>query len=1502
MLWNRFGRHNRRRRSSPTDENVNVKDTCNNKLHLAVLTQLKNEIFESNTRLNHVTAERDGLKSKLNQLSAEKQRMQKEYQERLQSQMMRVTELQSVIAELTRKLNEATGNRIIEEDEEIEESQCSSDLEAEEGQYAVCSELIYLEVIHLIPSAFDEYESNCREIHLEISVGGILAFEHAWLSYREMEVRSVKFGSSGTNEWKLIVCNVMKLRAYGRYKSEEDKSRMDFCFSNRSEGSNACTECSCGEAECEHRIIDAGPNQVNFLAATNDIAQEEVTSPDGIDTTISENREDQYDVLKRVIGNLESITDKKKPGEAKNEKETDVDAVVNFETTKEELAQEIRATAEEQRIAISLVSLRRRQTLMLLSTLKLRKRSLLKKSVPLRRNKELFDPCICGRTIKFNAARNCYAMLSTRTYGIMVYASRGYLNLTEMPVQTEAQENANEDCVHRRPAETQEEIGTLHRERDKLRSKLRKAEQELEELKAANITVREEREQLRKKIRSLQDALERRKSASQSPIPCPSPTPSAGSNRTNSLPRQPHMQSAESRRTSIQTQPSVHNSSSSPFTPVQSMKFSGSPASTLQRQKNNAGPSSDLGSSVGDDIKSTDFTDTLTRCLRTRIPETLLNSLITYRRLDQVLESLHGHYSAEILEKTRELELQVEHLSSKLSHLKSQNDLLQLCLEESKGNCERLSLLVAKYESKDTALVLALQNTDQIVEAYEVMLQLQESEQDLLVASYRSNMQSFATDTIKSLTSTNSSKSNVSGASSLTSNSHYQLTYGDDLPDDDEGIAMFQTSQTKRRDAESHAKNLLQKLDRKYEAAITGSPFLNFDENFDFNSRTSTLSSANSSNFETLSKEEELRLKEYVQLLKTERSTVETTVVELESVTDVLEIVDDSNIETGDKGSLDLETAVLLQELQALKEERAELKHRIFMLDKERKALELKLNSREAQEQGYIAHIEYLKSEVKEQMKKRKQILKEERKLRGSTQTRCLRTRIPETLLNSLITYRRLDQVLESLHGHYSAEILEKTRELELQVEHLSSKLSHLKSQNDLLQLCLEESKGNCERLSLLVAKYESKDTALVLALQNTDQIVEAYEVMLQLQESEQDLLVASYRSNMQSFATDTIKSLTSTNSSKSNVSGASSLTSNSHYQLTYGDDLPDDDEGIAMFQTSQTKRRDAESHAKNLLQKLDRKYEAAITGSPFLNFDENFDFNSRTSTLSSANSSNFETLSKEEELRLKEYVQLLKTERSTVETTVVELESVTDVLEIVDDSNIETGDKGSLDLETAVLLQELQALKEERAELKHRIFMLDKERKALELKLNSREAQEQGYIAHIEYLKSEVKEQMKKRKQILKEERKLRGSTQDDDGHSSASGNAAIGLPVSEFRASEEDIPQDLHEAARREKKLKSRIQELVDTLEKLSKNSEIRHQQTAEYISDLKRANGALVSAYEKAKKRHASRLKKFEAQLITMAEKHQEQTRVLKERISKLTGDDDKSKPRRQKESSL
>lgn len=40
-------------------------------------------------------------------------------------------------------------------------------------------------------------------------------------------------------------------------------------------------------------------------------------------------------------------------------------------------------------------------------------------------------------------------------------------------------------------------------------------------------------------------------------------------------------------------------------------------------------------------------------------------------------------------------------------------------------------------------------------------------------------------------------------------------------------------------------------------------------------------------------------------------------------------------------------------------------------------------------------------------------------------------------------------------------------------------------------------------------------------------------------------------------------------------------------------------------------------------------------------------------------------------------------------------------------------------------------------------------------------------------------------------------------------------------------------------EKKLKARVQELVSALERLTKSSEVRHQQSAEFVNDLKRAN---------------------------------------------------------------
>ena len=83
--------------------------------------------------------------------------------------MMRVTELQSVIAELTRKLNEATGNKIIEEDEDVEESQCSSDLDAEEGKsfvdlmrVIVVIETMYYQLITRVTRSYDTVSLSAK--------------------------------------------------------------------------------------------------------------------------------------------------------------------------------------------------------------------------------------------------------------------------------------------------------------------------------------------------------------------------------------------------------------------------------------------------------------------------------------------------------------------------------------------------------------------------------------------------------------------------------------------------------------------------------------------------------------------------------------------------------------------------------------------------------------------------------------------------------------------------------------------------------------------------------------------------------------------------------------------------------------------------------------------------------------------------------------------------------------------------------------------------------------------------------------------------------------------------------------------------------------------------------------------------------------------------------------------------------------------------------------------
>ena len=61
-----------------------------------------------------------------------------------------------------------------------------------------------------------------------------------------------------------------------------------------------------------------------------------------------------------------------------------------------------------------------------------------------------------------------------------------------------------------------------------------------------------------------------------------------------------------------------------------------------------------------------------------------------------------------------EIDLQLAKAISQIDHLKSQNDVLELTLEDSKNTSEKLSVHLARHESNGTAMQLALAYADQV--------------------------------------------------------------------------------------------------------------------------------------------------------------------------------------------------------------------------------------------------------------------------------------------------------------------------------------------------------------------------------------------------------------------------------------------------------------------------------------------------------------------------------------------------------------------------------------------------------------------------------------------------------------------------------------------------------------------------------------------------------------------------------------------------------------------
>ena len=175
-------------------------------------------------------------------------------------------------------------------------------------------------------------------------------------------------------------------------------------------------------------------------------------------------------------------------------------------------------------------------------------------------------------------------------------------------------------------------------------------------------------------------------------------------------------------------------------------------------------------------------------------------------------------------------------------------------------------------------------------------------------------------------------------------------------------------------------------------------------------------------------------------------------------------------------------------------------------------------------------------------------------------------------------------------------------------------------------------------------------------------------------------------------------------------------------------------------------------------------------------------------------------------------------------------------------------------------------------AELKARSYLLEKEKRALELRLSGKETQEAAYRVQIEHLQGEVEQQ---------------STSYSKCG---ATGNSSRLNPdprhIAELASRDNlELAHDLVVSLERERVHKSRVNELMSTLEKISRNSESRHKQSAEFVNDLKRANSALITAFDKAKKKYQLRLKKLEGQVKGMNEKYDVDTNTLRQRLSSL-----------------
>ncbi|XP_071447533.1 colorectal mutant cancer protein [Hetaerina americana] len=178
-------------------------------------------------------------------------------------------------------------------------------------------------------------------------------------------------------------------------------------------------------------------------------------------------------------------------------------------------------------------------------------------------------------------------------------------------------------------------------------------------------------------------------------------------------------------------------------------------------------------------------------------------------------------------------------------------------------------------------------------------------------------------------------------------------------------------------------------------------------------------------------------------------------------------------------------------------------------------------------------------------------------------------------------------------------------------------------------------------------------------------------------------------------------------------------------------------------------------------------------------------------------------------------------------------------------------------DLEVAVLMQELMAMREERAALRVRLHALEGEREEL------------GRLC-----------------QLLKPNHgRLEAGSGTSPQHTTLSTKDILlsgkcGRQTGDLSMVEADSM-----TTSREQWLEGRLQELALALEQVATSADVRLRQSTAVMNDLRRTNGTLAHSLERCRRRYQQRLKTLEGQMENLVERHASQVRTLRQRIGQL-----------------